>query len=335
VSKVVGQYVLLALTWGASFLFIKVALQGLSPVQVVTGRLVAGALTLLVASAVTRQPLPRRGRVWGHLFVVGVLLCVVPFLLFSWAEQHISSALASIDNATTPLMTMLVSLVALRAERLSPGRLMGLLAGFLGVAVVLAPWRGAGGQVLAHLACLGATTSYGLAFVYLRRFVSPLGLAAVLVATVQVGLGALVMLALAPVLATTPVHLDAAVTSSVLALGVLGTGLAYVWNTNVVAGWGATHASTVTYLTPLVGVALGAALLSEAITWNEPVGAAIVVLGIALSQGRLGAARRGLPRDRQHPAPSPGDPEVWPDSGPGPTSSIATRWSGTGLGETR
>ena len=115
---VLAQFVVLAAAWGASFLFIKVGLQGLSPGQVVLGRLVSGALALGVMSMVTRQSLPRAPIAWAHLTVVSVLLCVAPFLLFAWAEQHIDSVLASIYNATTPLMTMLVALAAgLLAER--------------------------------------------------------------------------------------------------------------------------------------------------------------------------------------------------------------------------
>ncbi len=185
-------------------------------------------------------------------------------------------------------MTMLVALAALPAERPTRARLAGLLTGFVGVLVVLAPWNGVGGSgVTAQGGCLLATASYGLAFVYLRRFVSPLGLDAVPAATVQVGLGAAVMLVLAPVLATGPVHLSATVVISVLALGAVGTGLAYVWNNNVVTAWGATNASTVTYLTPVVGVLLGVVILREPLGWNEPVGAAIVIIGVAVTQGRL------------------------------------------------
>jgi len=285
---VLVQFVLLALTWGASFLFVAIALEGLSPAQVVLGRLVTGAVALAVICLVGRHRLPPFGRIWGHLFVVGLLLCVVPFLLFAWAQQDISSGLASIYNATTPLMTMLVSLLALREERPTRDRTLGIIVGFLGVLIVLGPWNGlGGGTALAQLACLGATASYGAAFVYLRRFVSPRGLAAIPVATVQVGLGAVVMLAIAPAVAITPVSLSVPVVLAVLALGALGTGLAYVWNTNIVGAWGATNASTVTYLTPVVGVVLGVIVLAEQISWNEPVGALIVVLGIAITQGRL------------------------------------------------
>jgi drug/metabolite transporter (DMT)-like permease len=285
---VFAQFVLLAAAWGASFVFIKVGLGGLSPGQVVLGRLLSGAIALGVVSVVTRQSLPRALIVWAHLMVVSVLLCVVPFLLFAWAERHIDSGLASIYNATTPLMTMLVALAALPAERPSRARLAGLLTGFAGLLVVLAPWNGIGGGGLtAQGGCLLATASYGVAFVYLRRFVSPLGLKAVPAATVQVGLGAVIMLILTPVLAIGPMRLSVAVVISVLALGAVGTGLAYVWNNNVVTAWGATNASTVTYLTPVVGVILGVAILGEPLAWNEPVGAAIVIIGVAVSQGRF------------------------------------------------
>ncbi|MFS8103864.1 DMT family transporter [Lentzea alba] len=301
-AKVLTQFVLLALAWGASFLFIKVGLDGLTPAQVVLGRLVAGAAALAVIAVATRQPLPRSPVVWAHLAVVAVLLCVVPFLLFAWAEQHVDSALASIYNATTPLMTTMVAVVALPGERLTRAGLAGLAVGFAGVVVVLAPWQGpTGGAIGAQAACLLATLCYGLSFVYLRRFVSPLRLSAVAVTTVQVGIGAALMLLAAPFVATTLVHLTWPVVLSVTALGVFGTGLAYVWNTNVVADWGATRASTVTYLAPIVGVALGVAVLGEQLSWNRPVGAVIVLLGMALlsrRERRPEPAWRGVPSPR-------------------------------------
>jgi drug/metabolite transporter (DMT)-like permease len=308
--SVTGQFALLAMTWGASFLFIKVGLEGLSPAQVVLGRTVTGAVALLAVVVVTRQRLPREAVVWAHLAVVGVTLCVAPFLLFAWAEQHVPSGLASIYNATTPLMTTVVALAALPGERPDRVKLAGLFVGFSGVVVVLGPWRDfGGGSGTAQAACLLATFCYGVAFVYLRRFVSPRGLAALPVATLQVGLGAVIMLVLSPFVATAPAHLTYRVVLSVCALGVLGTGIAYVWNTKVVAAWGAMNASTVTYLTPVVGVALGIAVLGEAVTWNEPVGALIVIAGIAVSQGRFSAGRR-TPAPASAPASAPAPASV-------------------------
>src|SRR5262249_34404417 len=148
-------------------------------------------------------------------------LNVVPFLLFSWAELHVSSGLASIYNATTPLMTMMVALVALPDERPSLIKLAGLVMGFAGVVIVLGPWRGfAGGEGTAQAALLLATFCYGLAFAYLRRFISPRGLPALPVASIQVGIGAVIMLLSAPFTAIAPVHPTWRVVLSVVALGV-------------------------------------------------------------------------------------------------------------------
>lgn len=174
---VLAQFAMLALVWGASFLFIKIGLEGLSPPQVVLGRLLAGAAALLVVSLARRQRPPREPMVWAHLAVVSVLLCVAPFLLFAWAEQHVPSGLASIYNATTPLMTTLIALLALPSERPTRTTLSGLLVGFAGVLVVL------------------------------------------------------------------------------------------------------------------IGVALGVVILGEAVSWNEPLGALVVIAGIAVSQGRVKALR--------------------------------------------
>ncbi len=134
---VTGQFVMLAVVWGASFLSIKVGLEGLSPPQVVLGRLLAGAAALVVVSLAGRQRPPKELAVWGHLAVVSVLLCVIPFLLFAWAEQHVASGLASLYNATTPLMTTTVALLALPSGRPTRTTLSGLLIGFAGVVVVL------------------------------------------------------------------------------------------------------------------------------------------------------------------------------------------------------
>lgn len=286
-GPVAAQYGALAVTWGASFLFIKIGLEGLSPGQVVLGRLAGGAVTLAAISAARRSRLPRDPVAWAHLAVVAVLLCDVPFLLFAWAEQHIPSSLASIYNAATPLMTVLWGLAVLPGERPTRARLAGLITGFAGVLLVLGPWHLASrSQSLAQLACLAAAACYGAAFTYLRRYVSPRGIAPLPAATLQIGLAAVVAVALAPWTASAPAHLSPAVIGSILALGALGTGIAYVWNTTIVTSWGATIASTVTYLIPVVGVVLGIVVLSEPLTWNEPAGGVIVILGILTAQNR-------------------------------------------------
>jgi drug/metabolite transporter (DMT)-like permease len=282
------RFVLLALVWGASFLLIKVGDGGLSPAQVVFARLGFGALALGIVVAVTRTSLPRDWRTWGHLAVLAVTLCVLPFLLFAVAEQHVSSGLASILNATTPLMTMLVTVLALRQEKLTATRVSGLLLGFLGVVTLTGPWQNSGGgSVLAELACLGATLCYGIGFTYLRRFITPRGLPPVSVGFCQVLVGTVLVALTLPWTRLPAPHLSVSIVLSMIVLGAAGTGIAYVWNTQIVAAWGAVNGAAVTYLTPIVGVVLGIAVLHEPLRWNEPVGAVLVILGVLAAHGRL------------------------------------------------
>jgi drug/metabolite transporter (DMT)-like permease len=227
--------------------------------------------------------------------VLGLTFCVIPFLLFSWAQQHVSSGVASIFNATTPIMTAVMAWLVFRVERLKSVQVIGIGIGILGVIVIIAPWQGIAldGSLVAELAILGATASYGFSFAYMRRFVSNTGMSALAFTFGYIAMAGVVMTLLTPFLVLTPVRLDAPIIVSMILLGCLGTGIAYVWNQNAVRAWGPTRASTVTYITPVVGVVLGILLLGETITWNEPVGALVVFLGILLAQDRLRRSTRG------------------------------------------
>lgn len=283
------QFVLAGIVWGSSFLFIAIALTGMTPAQVAGGRLLFGALALAAVVAIRRERLPRTARVWGHLCVLSVTFCAVPFLLFAWAEQHVSSGLASIFNATTPIMTAIMAWAVFRVERLRPGQLIGIAIGIVGVVVIIAPGAlsDLGGSTIAQVALLGATACYGFSLAYMRRFLGDTGLSGIAFAFGYIGPAAVLMLLLSPVILAEPMRLTVPAVASIVALGVLGTGLAYVWNQNTLRAWGPTRASTVTYITPVVGVALGIAVLGERLTWNEPTGAAIVFLGILLVQERV------------------------------------------------
>jgi drug/metabolite transporter (DMT)-like permease len=295
----------LAGIWGCSFLFIKVALEGLSATQVVLGRIVLGAIALLLWVAVRREPLPRQPVVWAHAAVMGVVSNVVPFLGFAWGEDNgATSSLAGIYNATTPLWTLVFVILALPSEHPTRARLVGLVTGFVGVLVVLAPWRSLHGAGLnGQLACLGAGACYGVAFVYTRRFLSgraaPIGLAVaqLICAAVEIGV-------IAPLVATGHVSLPPRVWVSVLALGAAGTGLAYVIYYGLVRDVGATTASTVTYVVPLVAVTLGVAALGESLRWNDFVGALIVLAGILVAEHRL--PRRNLVIEARGSSEAPG-----------------------------
>ena len=226
--------------------------------------------------------------------VLAITFCVIPFLLFSWAQQHVTSGLASIYNATTPIMTAVMAGLLFRVERLKGMQSAGIVVGILGVMVLIAPWEGLDldQSLIAQLAILGATACYGFSLAYMRKFVSNSGMSALMFSFLNIGIAALIMLVLTPVVALGEVTLNPWIVGSVLLLGCLGTGVAYIWNQNALRAWGPTRASTVTYLTPVVGVALGLIVLGEPLTWNEPAGAIVVFLGILLAQDRLRLRRR-------------------------------------------
>jgi drug/metabolite transporter (DMT)-like permease len=287
--KVAVQFAAMGLVWGASFLFMKVALTGVTFGQVAWARLVFGAVTLGIIALVMRVKLPREPIVWLHFTVVAVTYCVIPFLLFAWAEQYVSSSLASIYNAVTPITTAILVTAAFRVEKLNRDQVLGVLVGILGVVVVVGPWAvdALAGSLWGQLACLGAVTCYGFSFGYIRRFISPREVSATASAFLNIGIAAVIMLLLTPIVAWHPITFSWPVLLSLLALGALGTGVVYIWNMNVLRAWGPTITSGVTYVTPVVGVALGILVLGEHLTWNEPVGAVIVICGILLTQQRV------------------------------------------------
>ncbi len=296
------SYGVLALIWGGSFYFIKLGLESLTPAGVAVSRLALGLTTMLVISAVTRTPLPPR-TAWRPLFVAALAMTSVPWLLFAYGEQHITSALAGIINGATPLMTLVAILLAFPEERPTRQRILGLGIGFSGVLVVMGIWQGmASGTWLGVLACTLAICCYGFSFPYVRRHLSG-GARATSLAPIALATGLMIMgtvQAVPMVLVAGYRHAPIGLPSvlGMLALGCLGSGIAYVLNFRVISRSDATTASTVTYLTPLVAVIAGALLLGEHVTWNQPVGGLLVVLGAAVAQGLIGpppAPRRPQP----------------------------------------
>jgi drug/metabolite transporter (DMT)-like permease len=296
-------FVALSAIWGSSFLFIKVADRAVPPVGVALVRVVVGAATLLCVLGVQRFSLPRGRRTWAHLAVVALIGNVLPFSLIAYGETQISSVLAGIWNATTPLLTLLVAMAILREERPTRSRTLGLAIGFVGVVCLLGPWSGlSGGGLLGSLACFGAAALYAIAFPYTRRYLTPLAVPAASLAAGQLVCASLELAVVTPLLDPHVGHVTPAVVGSLLALGALGTGIAYVLSYGLIQRAGATTASTVTYVIPVFATALGIIVLGESLQWNEPVGAAIVLLGVAISQGRL-AGLAGARRQATAEAP--------------------------------
>lgn len=288
-SSTLLQFLGMGLIWGSSFLFMKVALNGVSFTQIAWSRVILGALVLAIFMIIGKHKLPKEPIIWVHFTVIAIFNCIIPHLLFAWAEQHVSSSLAAIYNSITPIATAIMVTLVFHVEKLTRNQLVGVVIGITGVLLVIGPWQTGTltGDLYGQLACIVAGSSYGVAIGYLRKFVSHRPIPGTTVAFMNIGMAAAIMVVLTPVMALSPVKLDFWVVSSLLLLGGLGSGLAYIWNIAVLRAWGPTSSSTVTYMLPVVGIVLGVLVLGETFTWNQPLGAVLVMLGIVFTQGRL------------------------------------------------
>ncbi|MFL5822677.1 MAG: DMT family transporter [Solirubrobacteraceae bacterium] len=300
------QFLLISLIWGSSFLFIKVLGRHWPAVWVAFGRVTLGALTLVLLVLWRRERFPTDGRVWLHCLVAAALFNAAPFTLFAFGEQHVSSIVAGLWNATTPLWVLIILLLAFPEERPNRARVVGIMVGFGGVALLLGPWRGlGGGQLVGHLACAGAALCYGLGFPYTRRYLASRSESGVVLSACQLTCAVVVLALFLPLSSTPTTHIGLQGWGSLLALGALGSGLAYALNYAVIRARGSAIASTVTYVIPVVATILGAAVLGESLQWNELVGAMVLLLGIAITQGRPAAILRARSRRQDWPSPLP------------------------------
>lgn len=298
----------LALIWGSSFLLMKYALRWFAPIQIATGRIVFGAVTVTLLLHLLGGRLPRSRRVWAHLLVVGFLLASLPFTLFPLGEERVASALAGIGNATTPMATVLATAALLPAERLPGRKVVAVGVGFLGVLVIAQPWQAAGRpDLLGFGFTLVAGASYGLGWTWVRKHLAredlgglQLPAALLVVASAQMVVVVLVWWALHRHAVAAPWSPAANATGgwvppvlSLLALGVLGTGIAYLLQFDVVRAVGQQVGSLVTYVIPIVSVVLGYLVLGERLGGWQLAGAALV-LGAAVFVA--GPSRRTSPR---------------------------------------
>ena len=285
---------LLALIWGSAFLWIKLADRGFSPVEVTLARLTLGAGVLFVVMLVRREKVPRSARLWMHIAVAALFANALPYLLFAVAEQTVNSSTAGIINATTPLWTMTFALATRHQKMVSVRQTAGLIVGFGGAVLIFTPWHAASGLISAGgLECLAASVSYAVSYIYMDRFLARRGLGPVVLSASQLGVAA-VMLAIALAISGAPApHLTATSVTAIAILGIIGTGFAYVLNYQIITSEGATIASTVTYLLPMVAIVLGVLVLSEGVTVTSLAGIALVLVGVALTRRR-----------KQSPSPS-------------------------------
>ncbi|MDN3268915.1 DMT family transporter [Streptomyces sp. MA15] len=295
-----ARFGLLAALWGCSFAFIKVSLDTFAPLQLAFGRLLVGALVVAVILAVTKGGLPDRAA-WGHIVVASVFGNVVPFTLFAVGEQHTTSTVAGVIQGATPLVTLGLAALAISTEKPTARKVTGLVVGFLGLVVVVGPWRAEGfGSVGGQLACVGAAVSYAVSFVYVRRFIAPYKIPALAVTAGQLT-SAMVITGLVTTFGIgwdLPGELTVKPLLSLIVLGGASTGIAFVLMNRLITDAGPTTASGVNYLVPVFSVVVGAVALQEAVTWNVPVGGAVVIASLALAEGRV------LRRTQAPPAPA-------------------------------
>jgi drug/metabolite transporter (DMT)-like permease len=278
---------LLALIWGSAFLWIKLADRGFSPVEVTLARLALGAAVLFAVVLARREKIPRSAQVWAHIAVAALFANAVPYLLFAVAEQSVNSSTAGIINATTPLWTVVLALAIRHQKTVTSWQAAGLLIGFLGAVLIFTPWTTAAGLTSSGgLECLAASISYAISYIYMDKFLARRGIGPVVLSACQLAAAA-VMLAVA--LAVTGVrtpHITAVSVAAIAVLGVIGTGFAYVLNYQIITSEGATIASTVTYLLPVVAIVLGVLVLDESITLAALAGIVLVLAGVALTRRR-------------------------------------------------
>jgi drug/metabolite transporter (DMT)-like permease len=280
----------LSVIWGGSFFFIEIALESVQPFTIVLIRVALAAAMLWAFLWWRGQRLPTPPGAAAAYLVLALLNNAIPFVMFVWAQQEITSGLASILNATTPIWGVLVAHLFTADEKATPGKVIGVLLGFAGVAVLIGTdFLGELGTGLwAQLACLAATLCYALAGVWARRF-RRMGIEPTAVATGQLTAAALVMLPLVllfepPWLAASP---SAGGWLALAGLALFCTSFAYILYFRLLASAGATNSLLVTFLIPVTAILLGALVLGEQLEPRSFAGMALIAAGLAAIDGRL------------------------------------------------
>jgi len=279
--------VVLSVLWGGSFYFAKIAVREIPPLTLALGRVGIAALALLIIARAMSTPLPRNGRTWWDFTVMAALNNVVPFTLIFWGQIYISIGLASILNATSPLFGVLVAHFLTHDDRLNAGRVVGLIAGFTGVVVLIGPdlLTELGTNVLAELALLASSMFYAFGAVYSRR---ARALPPIMVATGQLSMSTVLLLPVVFLFDKPSSVLTAsnAAIWAMVSIALLSSALAYLIYFRILARSGATNALLVTFLIPVSAILLGILLLSETLDLRQIAGMAAIFVGIAAIDGR-------------------------------------------------
>ncbi|MEM9440630.1 MAG: DMT family transporter [Pseudomonadota bacterium] len=280
--------ILLSVLWGGSFFFAEIALLDLPPLTVVLGRVAIAALALHLMLLMSGHRMPKDLGLWQAFLIMGALNNLIPFSLIVWGQTEITSGLASILNATTPLFAVIVAHVLTSDEKLTVNRLVGVVIGFAGALVMIGPaaLKGLGAEALAQLAILAAALTYSFASIYGRRFK---GLPPMTIACGQVTCSSLLLIPLVLII-DRPLALDPpslATWGALFSIGIFSTAFAYILYFKILALAGATNLMLVTFLIPISAMLLGVAFLNETVTSIELFGMALISVGLALIDGRL------------------------------------------------
>jgi drug/metabolite transporter (DMT)-like permease len=281
-------FLALGVMWGSSYLFIKLAVDDFGTFTLVALRLAVGAASLWVVVRLTGQALPRERRIYGHLVVMAIVNIVIPFALITWAERSVDSSIAAILTSAVPLFTIVIAPLFLHDEPIRVNGLFGLAIGFVGVIVLTSrDFSTAGSDITGEIALLGAALCYAVGAVYARH--SMRGVPPMIPAVFQVTFALLIAGTIA-LLFEHPwtARPDAQAVFSIVWLGLFGSGLAYLAMFRLLASWGATRTTLVSYEIPVVGIVLGFLVLQEPIDGRLLIGTALVVGGVALVNSRLG-----------------------------------------------
>ncbi|CAL9611578.1 hypothetical protein SUDANB6_05660 [Streptomyces sp. enrichment culture] len=283
-SRAWARIGVLALLWGSTFLWIELALEALTPVQVTCSRCVLGAVTLLTACLGSGRKLPRSRAVWGRIAVAAFFCNALPFAMFSVGQQSIDSGVAGVLNATTPLWSLLIGVITGAERGLRPSRLGGLLLGFAGVVLIFAPWRAAETGGWGALAVVVAAGSYAVGFTFMSHFLVGKGIPTISLSAAQLIAATALTVPTLPAGGLRPIDIGPGTLIAVVILGVVATGTTFHLTYRNIAAEGATDTATVGYLLPVVSVALGVIVLDEDFGLRSAIGMAVVLAGVGLTR---------------------------------------------------
>jgi drug/metabolite transporter (DMT)-like permease len=292
-----AMLIALAAIWSVSYLFNKIALTGLPVFSVVAGRVGFAALALAPMVYLSGQRLPRPGRMWLVFLVMATLNNVAPFTLIVTGQQWVDSGLTAILIGMTPLFSVVLAHFLTEEERMTPARILGVVAGIAGLVILIGPaaLAGLGDQVLGQALIVAAALSYAFAAIAGRRWLR--GVAPVVAATGQLSCSSAILVTAAAI-ADAPWRLapSAAVWGAVLGSALLCTAFAYMIYFRLLASAGATNLLLVTLLVPVGAVFVGAVAAAEPLTLPMLAGMALIAAGLAIIDGRLvGRLRRARP----------------------------------------